>query len=229
MLHYYFQRHPRKCAIIAKARIHEQLSPTGLVPVSAPVPIPVSAPAPAPVCTNPNTQDIQHDWTEDESWVKEENAHYFNQPPSLCNEHEFLESAKHIKQKLIQIANTSKVDEKTELATHIYQHLLKNPAILSYYPKFRTITYKKIHELETSIRKQEEAFTSTAILESLQVFDQDIHGAIHPCAILDRIEMKLKDIRSLLIQYEAFLSRTELRKTFNLLKPILKMSRSENA
>ena len=225
MLHYYFQRHPRKCAIVARARIHEQLSPTA----PAPAPVSVSAPVSSPICNNPNTDDIQNDWTEDESWVKDGEAHYFNQPLSLRNEHEFLESAKYIKQKLTQIAHTPKIDEKTELATQIYQYLLENPAILSDCPKFRTITYKKIYELEDTIRKQEEAFASTAILESLQVFDQDIHGAIHPCALLDRIELKLKDIRSLLLQYEAFLSRTELRKTFHLLKPILKKSRSEKA
>jgi len=208
---YYFQRYPRKCAIIAKSRIHEQLSSSRSV-------IP---------CNNPSVVDIQDNWTEEESWVKEGTAHYFDQPTDRNNEehviqHDCIKSINYIKQTLTQIANTQKVDEKTEFATQIYQHLLSNPTVLLYYPKFSAITYKKIHELETSIRKQEETFASTAILVSLDVFEQDIHAAISPCAFLDKIELKLKDIRSLLLQYEAFLPRTELQKTFTLMKSLLK-------
>jgi len=223
MIHYHFQRYPRKCAIVAKSRIHEQLSPSrSVIPTAIPV----------PNCNNSNKVDIQDDWTEEESWVKEGTAHYFDQPTDMNEEHEiqhgYIESIDYIKQRLTQLSNTSNVDDKTELVTQIYQHLLMNPLILLYYPKFCNITYKKIHEIETSIRKQEEAFASTAILKSLQVFERDIHSAIHSCALLDRIELKLNDVRSLLLQYEAFLPRTELQKTFDLLKPIIKKIRSEN-
>lgn len=226
MIHYHFQRYPRKCAIVAKARIHEQLSPSNSK---------VNTVIPVEICNNPSTVDIEDDWTEEDSWVKEGEAHYYDQPnisnKEHANQHDYIESIDYIKQKLVQIAHTPKVDEKSELATQIYQRLLMNQMILIYYPKFRYIAYKKIHDLEKQIRKQEEEFASTSILQTLHIFERDIHTAIKPCAFLDMIEMKIKSIRSLILQYEAFLPRTELQKTFALLKPIinnLKKNRPED-
>lgn len=194
---YVFQRYPRKSAMIAKDRIKKQFSHY--------------------------TDTVKPD-TNDDEWVeiqeKEDDAHYYSN-----KKHDFnngcLLSIYHIKQILTKIANTTQVDIKTELFIKLYEHLQRNPSILVYYPKFRTIVLKKMYEFEELIQKDEIFFASSGIEKSAWMLEQHIYKDMKPCAIRDTLHLKINDIQQLISEYKAFLPRTKLQCIFSSLKHTL--------
>jgi hypothetical protein len=113
-------------------------------------------------------------------------------------------------------------DENKTLATEkIFEHILANPNVLIYEPKFRNSIINRINDIEKVIAVRKIALKNAKYDEAFNMIKKSINTHISHSEIRDKIDNNLNKITKLINNYNTWVDRQSLIVTMNSLKTLL--------
>jgi hypothetical protein len=125
---------------------------------------------------------------------------------------------------LEQCTNAKFEDNRVEIAEQLFSVLAKNPNILIYEPRFRSVVEAKVTEIEQFIEKRMESFKKAQYREAIDMMKLSMRINIRNSKMRDEINSHLAEISTILNKYDhwsrGYSLKLQLKKMTNILKDI---------
>ena len=117
-------------------------------------------------------------------------------------------------------------DQRIQIVEKMFDHLINNPAILMYEPKFRTSVINKMKEIDTHINERITFYNNAKYNKILSAIRNSMRLNLRNSVMREKLYKHFDDINSILTEYEEWSSGGSILKQigelYNILESIKK-------
>ena len=119
----------------------------------------------------------------------------------------------HIIRYLVDECNKAQFeDQRIQIVEKMFHHLIDNPSILIYEPKFRKSVINKLNEIETHIHNRNKLYYSSKYNTMLFTIRNSLRLNVRNSVMREKLYKQLDDINSTLVEYEKWSASESLLK-----------------